>query len=133
MDIVTHTAFHEQIRKDVNALVPYWAARFPTADSFLTQFYHSRSIVGTPTGITNFSHYHKIDDFVEKGRMEIDSKRQKALWGDAQKKIIEDAAALPLCIAKYVYARKVSVDFGYELRSTMTLAPIINEITDIRR
>lgn len=133
MDIVTHTAFHEQIRKDVNTIVPYWAARFPTADPFLTQFYHSRSIVGTPTAITNFSHFNKIDDFIEKGRMEIDPKRQKALWADAQKKIIEDAVALPLCIAKYVYARKVNVDLGYELRSTMTLVPTINEITDIRR
>ena len=133
LDVITHTAFHEQIRKDLNPLILYICARFPTADPMLTQFYHSKSIVGLPTSITNFSHYDKIDDLIEKARVEVDAKKQKALWAEAQKKIIEDAVALPLCVAKYVYARKVNVDLGYELRSTMTLVPTINEKTDIRR
>ena len=87
MDVITHTAFHEQIRKDVNPLVLYVCARFPTADPLLTQFYYSKSIVGTPTAITNFSHYNKIDDLIEKARVEIDTKKQKELWAEAQRKI----------------------------------------------
>ena len=67
MDVLTHTAFHQQIRKDLNPLVLYICARFPTADPILTQFYHSRSIVGTPSAITNFSHYNQIDHLIEKG------------------------------------------------------------------
>jgi peptide/nickel transport system substrate-binding protein len=133
MDVITHTAFHQQIRKDINPLVLYVCARFPTADPMLTQFYYSKSIVGTPTAITNFSHYNKIDDLIEKARVEPDPKKQKEIWTGAQRKIIEDAAALPLCITKFVFARKTSVDLGYEMRSTLTLVTPIKETTDIRK
>ena len=133
MDVITHTAFHQQIRKDVNPLVLYVCARFPTADPMLTQFYHSKSIVGTPTAITNFSHYNKIDDLIEKARGEPDPKNQKAIWAEAQKKILEDAVALPLCITKFVFARKTNVDLGYEMRSTLTLVTPIKETTEIRK
>jgi peptide/nickel transport system substrate-binding protein len=133
MDVIAHSAFHEQIRKDVNPLVLYVCARFPTADPMLTQFYYSKSIVGTPTAITNFSHYNKIDDLIEKARVETDSKKQKALWAEAQKKILEDAVALPLCITKFVFGRKVYVDLGYEMRSTLTLVTTIKETTDVRK
>ena len=133
IDVITHTAYHEQIRKDVNPIVLYVCARFPTADPMLTQFYHSKSTVGTPTAITNFSHYSKIDDLIEKARVEPDPKKQKELWADAQRKIIEDGAALPLCITKFVFARKANVDLGYEMRSTLTLVTPIKETTDIRK
>jgi peptide/nickel transport system substrate-binding protein len=132
-DVITHSAFHEQIRKDVNPLVLYVCARFPTADPLLTQFYYSKSIVGTPTAITNFSHYNKIDDLIEKARVEIDPNKQKALWAEAQVKIMEDAVAVPLCITKFVFARKNYVDLGYEMKSTLTLVPTIKETTDIRK
>ena len=133
MDVITHTAYHEQIRKDVNPIVLYVAARFPTADPILTQFFYSKSIVGTPTAITNFSHYNKIDDLIDKARVEVDLKKQKELWAEAQKKIMEDAAALPLCITKFVFSRKTYVDLGYELRSTLNLSPPIAWTTDIRK
>jgi peptide/nickel transport system substrate-binding protein len=133
MDVITHTAYHEQIRKDVNPLVLYVCARFPTADPLLTQFFHSKSIVGTPTAVTNFSHYNKIDHLIEKARVEPDPRKQKEVWGEAQKKIIEDAVALPLCITKFVFARKTYVDLGYEMRSTLTLVTPIKETTDIRK
>jgi hypothetical protein len=41
--------------------------------------------------------------------------------------------ALPLCITKFVFARKTYVDLGYEMRSTLTLVTPIKEITDIRK
>lgn len=133
MDVVTHTAFHQQIRKDVNPLVLYVCARFPTADPVLTEFYHSKSVVGTPTAITNFSHYNKIDHLIEKARAEIDSRKQKSFWAEAQKKIMEDAASLPLCTVKSVYARKTFVELGYEMRSTLTFVTDIKETTNIRK
>ena len=133
MDVITHTAFHEQIRKDVNPLVLYVAARFPVADTFLTHFFESKSIVGTPTAVTNFSHYNKIDDLITKARVEVDLKKQKELWAEAQKKILEDAAALPLCTTKFVFSRKTYADLGYELRSTLNLSPPIAWTTDIKK
>jgi peptide/nickel transport system substrate-binding protein len=133
MDILTHTAFHQQIRKDANPLVLYICARFPTADPILTQFYHSKSIVGAPSAITNFSHYDQIDDLIEQARGEANPKKQKALWAKAQRRIVEDAVALPLCITQFAFARKASVGLGYELRSTLTLVIPIKETTDIRK
>jgi peptide/nickel transport system substrate-binding protein len=125
MDVITHSAYHQQIRKDVNPIVLYVCARFPTADPILTQFYHSNSIVGTPTAITNFSHYDKIDALIEQARRETQGDQQKALWAQAQQKILEDAVAYPLCITKFVFARKDYVDLGYDMKSTLTLVDTI--------
>ncbi|MBA7617306.1 HTH-type transcriptional regulator SgrR [subsurface metagenome] len=131
MDVITHSAYHGQIRKDVNPVVLYICARFPTADSILSQFYHSKSIVATPTGITNFSHYNKIDDLIEQAGRETRIEKQKALWANAQRKILEDAVAYPLCITKFVFARKNYVDLGYEMKSTLTLVDTIKWNTRI--
>ena len=65
--------------------------------------------------------------------MEVDLKKQKELWAEAQKKILEDAAALPLCTTKFVFSRKTYVDLGYELRSTLNLSPPITWTTDIKK
>ena len=131
MDVITHSAYHSQIRKDVNPIVLYVCARFPTADPILTQFYHSASIVGTPTAITNFSHYDKIDDLIEQARRETQTEKQKALWATAQRRILEDAVAYPLIITKFVFARKDYVDLGYEMKSTLTLVDTIKFNTRI--
>jgi len=125
MDVIAHSAYHQQIRKDVNPIVLYVCARFPTADPILTQFYHSKSIVGTPTAITNFSHYDKIDDLIEQARRETQVEKQKELWARAQRKILEDAVAYPFCITKFVFARKDYVDLGYQMKSTLTLVDTI--------
>jgi peptide/nickel transport system substrate-binding protein len=125
MDVIAHSAYHGQIRKDVNPIVLYVCARFPTADPILSQFYHSSSIVGTPTAITNFSHYTTIDDLIEQARRETNVEKQKALWAKAQRKILEDAVAYPLCITKFVFARKDYVDLGYDMKSTLTLVDTI--------
>ncbi len=132
LNVVTHTSFHEQIRKDVNPIVLYNCIRFPIADSILTHFFYSKSIVGTPTAITNFSHYNKIDDLIEKARVELNPEKQKALWAEAQWKIIDDAVAYPLVITKFAFARKAYVDWGYELKTAMGYTPPITWTTDRR-
>jgi len=131
MDVIAHSAYHGQIRKDVNPIVLYVCARFPTADPILRQFYHSKSIVLTPTAITNFSHYDKIDNLIEQASRETQTEKQKALWAKAQRSILEDAVAYPLCITKFVFARKDYVDLGYEMKSTLTLVDTIKWNTRI--
>src|SRR6056297_1079773 len=56
IETVEHATFHQQIRQDLSQVTHYSAARFPVADVYLTQFFHSDSIVGTETAVTNFSH-----------------------------------------------------------------------------
>src|SRR5690606_5777586 len=78
MKVVDHPTFHEQIRKDASAIVFYGAARFPVADTYLTQFYDSDAIVGTPKAITNFSHCSVGDEAIRAARAETDSAKQLA-------------------------------------------------------
>ncbi|RMF91272.1 MAG: polyamine ABC transporter substrate-binding protein [Nitrospinota bacterium] len=121
LNVITHPAYHSQIRKDVNPMVLYICTRFPTGDQMLTQFFHSRSIVGTPTGVTNFSHYTAIDELLDKARQETDPAVQVKLWKEAQLRILEDAVAYPLYTLKFAFAKKPWLDIGYELQSTMHL------------
>ena len=59
-------------------IVYYAAARFPVADIYLTQFFHSASIVGKPTAVTNFSHCDVADKEIDAAKAETDTEKQVA-------------------------------------------------------
>ena len=119
----------QQIRQDLSPLVYYAAARFPVADIYLSQFFHSRSIVKTPTAVTNFSHCAVADAEIDQARVETDPQKQLALWHAAQRKIIEQLCGVPLFETLLVFARHSSLDYGYELKGSMSLGPLITEAT----
>ena len=129
LEVVDHQTFHANIRKDLSGAIYYTAARFPVADVYLTQFFHSRSIVGTPTAVTNFSHCSVADKEIEAARGEPDPAKQKELWATAQRKIIEEVCAVPLFEQLQVWAHKANVDYGYKLTDAIHLGPIITEAT----
>jgi len=131
-DVVDHQTFHANIRKDLSQMVYYSAARFPVADVYLTQFFHSRSIVNTPTASVNFSHCAVADAEIDGARVEQDPARQKALWSAAQKKISDNLCAIPLHEQLLAWARKSSVDYGYKFDAAMHLGPTITELTTIK-
>ncbi len=130
LDVVDHQTFHAQIRKDLSDVVYYAAARFPVADTFLTQFFESSSIVGKPGGVVNFSHCNAADAEIEAARVEPDVEKQKVLWKTAQAKIIDQVCAAPMTEALQVWAHKKSVDFGYDFKGAIHLGPVITEATD---
>jgi len=136
IQIVDHPTMHKMIRSDVNALIPYGAARFPIADEYLFQFYHSNSIVGRPTGITNFSHYGEVipgvDDLIDAASVEPDSEKQKQLWIRAQQKIMQDLPSYSLRVTYVLFARRNNIDLGYDLKSNISLHYQITEKTDIK-
>ncbi len=132
LDVVDHQTFHANIRKDLSQMVTYSAARFPVADVYLSQFFHSRAIVGTPTGTTNFSHCAFADAEIDAARIEQDGTKQKALWALAQKKTLENVCAIPLHEQLQAWARKSSVDYGYKFDAAMHLGPTINESTTMK-
>jgi peptide/nickel transport system substrate-binding protein len=129
---VDHTTYHAQIRKDVNALVLYIAARFPVADPYLTEFFHSRHSIGTPTAVTNFAHFKGVDAELDKAAHEVDAKKRFGLWRTAQEKIMEDAVAIPLYVLKAPYAFRSSVDLGYDAKASLFLGPEYTQATDLR-
>ncbi len=130
--VVDHSSFHTLIRQDVNPLVHYEAWR-PSADAFLTRFYHSASrvVVGTKPD-TNFSHVTDIDCLIEAARYELNTTKQICLWKQAQIRLLEEVASYPLYILKFVFCRTKAVDYGYELQSSLALYPPINELTSLK-
>lgn len=132
MQVVDHPTYHEMIRSDLSGATFYGAARFPVADTYLTEFYHSNAIVGTPTAITNFSHCAVADAAIDAAKIESDPVKQLADWAEAQKLIYEEICAVPLFNLRQVWLRNAKVDYGYELDGEMNLAPRITELTDLK-
>ncbi len=129
VQVVDHATMHDQIRKDVNPLVVYVAFR-PTADAYLTQFFHSDSIVVTGKNPnTNFAHYDRVDDEINMARSESIEARQIALWKEAQAKALQDVVAYPVLFANQVYARASNLEYGHGLNSVIQTYPGINERT----
>ncbi|PLX92507.1 MAG: polyamine ABC transporter substrate-binding protein [Desulfuromonas sp.] len=132
LEVVEHSAFHKLIRQDASDLVLYGAARFPVADSYLTQFYLSDSIVGTPTAITNFSHCNVADAEINAARSEADAGKQLALWKTAQQKILEQSFSVPIFEQLIVWARTARLDYGFDMKNSLSNGPIINEMTTLK-
>ncbi len=133
MKVVDHPTYQQQIRQNASALVFYGAARFPVADTYLSEFYHSNAIVGKPTAITNFSHCDVADGDIEAARMATDPAAQLASWKSAQEKIAKDVCAVPLFELLQVWAHSDKVNLGYELKGAINIAPQITEKTTVSR
>jgi len=143
LKVVDHSAFHSLIRDDASPMVLYACWR-PNADVFLTRFYHSDSVVVSgKKPDTNFSHYgtvdadgdgkvDSIDGLIEKARLELDTKKQSAMWRKAQIQLLKHAAVVPIIRLKYAFPMKSYVDLGHPLVfSWSTYSPQITEKTRI--
>jgi peptide/nickel transport system substrate-binding protein len=132
LQVVDHPTYQSQARRNLSGLVFYGAARFPIADTYLSEFFHSRAIVGTPTAATNFSHCAVADREIEEARTAPRARMQNMLWAEAQRKIMEDVCAIPLFELRQVWVRSERLDFGYEFKGAINLAPPITEATTLR-
>ena len=114
---VDHPTYHANIRKDLSGVTLYQAARFPVADVYLTNFFHSRSTVNTPTGDHQLSRIARPRDAeIDAARKETDLKKQKELWALAQKKIVDEVCAVPFSEQLVMWAWKDNLDFGYDVK-----------------
>ena len=128
IETVEHPTFHSQIRDDASQVVHYSAARFPVADVYLTQFFHSDSTVATPTAVTNFSHCDVADEEIEEARTESDSAKQLELWAEAQRKIMAEVCAVPIYQNLQLWAWKDTLDLGAEIEASLNLSPAVTEL-----
>ena len=129
IEVVEHATFHEQIRKDLSQVTHYSAARFPVADTYLTQFFHSDAIPLKPTAVTNFSHCDVADAEITAARTEPDSAKQLALWATAQQKIAAEVCAVPIYQNLQLWAWKDTLDLGFEVNGSLNLSPAITEVS----
>ncbi|MFO7642882.1 MAG: ABC transporter substrate-binding protein [Desulfosarcina sp.] len=141
LKVVDHSAFHGLIRQDASPIV-YYASWRPDVNVYLTRFFHSDSVVvNGKKPDTNFSHYglvdangdgtvDSVDALTEQARWELDAPKQIAMWKEAQVKILQDVAAVPIIRLMYAFPMKSNVDLGYDLEfSWQTYSPQINEKT----
>jgi peptide/nickel transport system substrate-binding protein len=144
LQTVDHPTFHSNIRKDMNPVVVYHACRAPVAGVYLEQWYHSASVVGKKTAVTNFSHYgdvdadgdgqvddNTIDPFVDKASVVMDPSVRKKLYQEAQMRLLNDRPAHPLVVVSDAMARQRYVDLGYEPKGSMIYQYHITEKTRI--
>jgi peptide/nickel transport system substrate-binding protein len=127
MNVVEHATYHQMIRQDLSPLSFYAAARFPVADVYLTQFFDSRSTVKSPTAVTNFAHCDAADEEIRAARTEVDKAKQAKDWADAQRKIIAQVCAVPLIETLQVWAHHDDFDFGFPMKGSMSLGPMLTE------
>ncbi|CUX71250.1 polyamine ABC transporter substrate-binding protein (plasmid) [Agrobacterium tumefaciens] len=133
MQVADHATYQEQSRKDLSDVVFYGAARYPVADSYLSQFYHSNASIGKPTAVTNFSHCDAADAEIEAGRKAATDPERLKAWSDAQHKIYDQVCGIPLFNLMQVWVRKNELDYGYELEGALNLAPPITENTTFKQ
>lgn len=110
-------------------MVSYGAARFPVADVYLTQFFHSASAIGAPKQVTNFSHCDVADAEIEAARIETDPAKQIALWEEAQRKILAHVCGIPMTETAGVWARRSNLNWGHDFKGSMSLGPLVTEET----
>ena len=127
IETVEHATFHEQIRKDLSQVTHYAAARFPVADVYLSQFFHSDAIVGTPTAVANFSHCDVADAEISAARVETNAEKQLELWAEAQRKIMDQVCAVPIVQSLQLWAWKDTLDLGVEVKGSLNLSPPVTE------
>ena len=132
MNVVEHATYHQMIRQDLSPMSFYAAARFPVADVYLTQFFNSRSIVKTPTAVTNFSHCNVADKEIDDARTEVDTAKQQADWEAAQRKIIGAVCAVPLMETLQVWALHDDFVFGFPMMGSMSLGPMLTEVSGFK-
>lgn len=133
MEVVDHATYHAKSREDQSAIVFYGAARFPVADTYLSEFFDSAVEIGSPTAMSNFSHCSVADEMIRAARIEPDEQKQLQLWHDAQAAIHEDICAIPLFGLKQVWVHSDNVDYGYDLHGALNLAPLITEKTQLKK
>jgi peptide/nickel transport system substrate-binding protein len=127
IETVEHATFHAQIRQNLSQVVHYASARFPIADVYLSQFFHSDSTVGTPTAIANFSHCKAADEEIKEARTESNRAEQLKKWELAQQKIMEQVCAVPLFQILTPWAISDRVDLGIEVKGSLNITPPITE------
>lgn len=132
MDVVEHATYHTRIRENLSQLTFYGAARYPVADSYLSQFYHSSAAPGRPTMSLNFSHCGAADAQIDAARTETNAARQMALWAEAQRLVLDAGCAIPLFDLRQVWVRRAGLDLGYRLEGALNLAPPVTEATRLR-
>ena len=61
--------------------------------------------------------------------VEPDTAKQKALWKTAQQKLMANVCGIPVYEQPQIWARRASLEYGFPLKGSLSLGPVIDEGT----
>lgn len=122
MQVIDHTTFHANNRKNMNTL-PQNSTAYPPAPSIpLRETLGKESEVKTDgSGGVNYSHYGVlipgIDALLDAAGEEADFDKRVALMRQAEIKVLQDLPLIPISTNGYFVVRDPKVKLGYEISS----------------
>jgi peptide/nickel transport system substrate-binding protein len=129
MQIVDHTAMHNDDAKDLNGLAMNSSSYPPVPTQALLEQLAAGAVVKPDgTGGGNYSHYGVampgVDDLLNKVLDEPDFEKRMALCVAVEKRVLTDLPLLGLITLSYITARNPRVDLGYTVRSGYAYWPL---------
>lgn len=124
LNLVDHTTYHAQGMKDVTTpMFLIGDLSYPDAFIMLKRFYHSSLVVGKPTGARNYSHYEnkQVDAWIEEAERTADMTKRRQIYGEIEKKVMEDISVVPTVSTKQPSTRRPELDLGYKLKNSLVL------------
>jgi peptide/nickel transport system substrate-binding protein len=118
IDVAEHAKFHDYNLKN---LQPHMAlvggVELPHAQLWLDERFNSKAL---PPG-SNFSNYKdpQVDQWLNEARGELDPEKQQMLYAEIQRKILADAAFVPIYNYKLFLARNPRVKLNYQEGSVL--------------
>ena len=122
MQVIDHTTFHANNRKDMNSL-PQNSSAYPPVPSLplADNVAKSAEVKQDGSGGTNYSHYGVlipgIDELLEAASTEPNFEQRLAIIQKAERKVLEDVPLIPISTNGYLIVRDPKVKLGYEVKS----------------
>jgi peptide/nickel transport system substrate-binding protein len=121
---VDHVSYHNDIRRDLDAMVMYSSGQPPLTQAVLNAFYNSAAIVGKPTRNMNFSHYGDLagnsDALMAQANEEVDDAKRQTLLKQVQIDILRQVPAIPLPSPASSWMHNgTSLDIGFPIKAYM--------------
>jgi len=122
LQVIDHTTFHANNRKDMNTL-PQNSSAYPPVPSLPLADNLAKSAEVKPDGSggTNYSHYGivmpGIDELLAAAGAEPDFDKRIAIVQSAERKVLEDLPLIPISTNGYLIVRDPKVKLGFDVKS----------------
>ncbi len=122
LQVIDHTTFHANNRKDMNTL-PQNSSAYPPVPSLPLADNLAKSAEVKPDGSggTNYSHYGVvmpgIDELLAAAGAEPDFEKRIAIVQSAERKVLDDLPLIPISTNGYLIVRDPKVKLGFEVKS----------------
>jgi len=132
MTLVDHTVYVSNITQGLNPIV-IWGSRYPLATGWLSDMYHSESMIGSPKASQNYMYYSnpEVDELINIIETTFDEEVRLKALAKVQKIIVEDLPSIPSIETYTPYVRNPWFIPGYTIKNNFLWSYEINPETKI--